>query len=128
KLYEGGQKAINASQDAMILLAKLVDPESRAVRKIMETQVDEVQRQAYGEIAKVKFALEGTSTYPDATFTLRLAFGVVKGYEEDGKKVPPITTFAGLYERAKEHHNQPPFDLPPRWAKAKDRLDLKTGF
>ncbi len=128
KLYEGGQQAIDASQDPMILLAKLVDPEARAVRKTIETQVDEVQRQAYGEIAKVKFALEGTSTYPDATFTLRLAFGVVKGYEEDGKKIPPITTFAGLYERAKEHHNRPPFDLPPRWVKAKDKLDLKTGF
>ncbi len=128
KLWEGGQKAIDASQDSMILLAKLVDPESRAVRKIFETQVDEVQRQAYGEIAKVKFALEGTSTYPDATFTLRLAFGVVKGYEEDGKKVPPITTFAGLYERAREHHNQPPFNLPPRWEKAKDKLNLQTGF
>jgi hypothetical protein len=128
KLYEGGQKAIDASKDPMVLLAKLVDPESRKVRKVMETEVDEVQRQAYGEIAKVKFALEGTSTYPDATFTLRLAFGTVKGYEEDGRKVPALTTFAGLFERAKEHHNQPPFDLPPRWVKAKDSLDLNTAL
>jgi hypothetical protein len=128
KLYEGGQKAIDESKDPMILLAKLVDAEARAVRKAIETEVDEVQRQAYGEIAKVKFALEGTSTYPDATFTLRLAFGTVKGYEEDGRKVPALTTFAGLYERAAEHHNQPPFDLPPRWVKAKDRLNLNTAL
>jgi hypothetical protein len=128
KLYEGGQSAIDASKDPMILLAKLVDPEARKVRKVIETEVDEVQRQAYGEIAKVKFALEGTSTYPDATFTLRLAFGTVKGYEEDGRKVPALTTFAGLFRRAKEHHNQPPFDLPPRWVKAKDKLDLNTAL
>jgi hypothetical protein len=128
KLYEGGEKAIDASNDPMILLAKLVDRASRAVRKVMETEVNEVGRQAYGEIAKVKFALEGTSTYPDATFTLRLSFGVVKGYEEDGRKVPALTNFAGLFRRAKEHHNQPPFDLPPRWVKAKDKLDLQTAL
>jgi hypothetical protein len=128
KLYEGGKSAVDASDDPMILLAKLVDPESRAVRKVLETEVEEVKRQAYAEIAKVKFALEGTSTYPDATFTLRLAFGVVKGYEENGKKVPFETTFAGLYERAKENNNKPPFDLPPRWIKKRDKLDLKTPF
>src|SRR5262249_16142156 len=81
-----------------------------------------------GDIAKVKFALDGTKTYPDATFTLRLAFGLVKGYEEDGKKVPYTTHFAGLYRRAKEHHNKPPFDLPPRWVERKDKLALQTPF
>jgi hypothetical protein len=128
KLYKGGKEAIDKCEDPMILLAKLVDPEARAVRKIMETEVDEVKRQAYAEIAKVKFALEGTSTYPDATFTLRLAFGVVKGYEENGKHVPFETTFAGLYERSKENNNKDPFDLPPRWIEKKDKLDLKTPF
>jgi hypothetical protein len=128
KLYEGGAKAINESKDPLIALAKLVDPESRAVRKIFETQVDEVKRQAYAQIARAKFAIEGPNTYPDATFTLRLAFGVVKGYEEDGKKIPAITNFAGLYERAEQHHFQPPFDLPERWIKAKDKLDLKTAL
>ena len=65
---------------------------------------------------------------PDATFTLRLAFGTVKGYTEDGKKIPPYTDFAGLYARSKEHDNKEPFDLPQRWVKAKDKLDLKTPF
>ena len=74
-----------------------------------------MQQQAYAKIAKAKFAVEGTNTYPDATFTLRLAFGTVKGYEEDGKHVPFETTFAGLYERAEEHNDKPPFDLPQRW-------------
>ena len=72
--------------------------------------------------------MEQGSTYPDATFTLRLAFGLVKGYEEDGKKMPFQTTFAGLYQRAAEHKNQPPFDLPPRWEKRKSKLDPATPF
>jgi hypothetical protein len=128
QLYEGGKKAIDASEDPMIQLAKLVDAESRAVRKIMETQVDEVERQAYAQIAKAKYAVEGDKTYPDATFTLRLAFGIVKGYEENGKHIPFETTFAGLFERAKEHDNKPPFDLPRRWIERKDKLDLSTPF
>jgi hypothetical protein len=126
KLYKGGKEAVDAAQDPMIELARLVDPEARKVRKIQESEVDEVSQQAYAEIAKVKFALEGAGTYPDATFTLRLAFGQVKGYEEDGKHVPFETTFAGLYKRSAEHHNREPFDLPPRWVEKKDRLNLKT--
>lgn len=126
KLYEGGKQAVDASKDAMIFLAKMVDAEARAVRKIMENEVDEPERQAYAQIAKAKFAIEGTSTYPDATFTLRLAFGTVKGYEEDGKHIPFETLYAGLYERAKEHDNKPPFDLPKRWIERKDRLNLKV--
>jgi hypothetical protein len=125
KLYKGSKEAGDA-KDSMIELARLVDPESRKVRKIIETEVEEVQRQAYAEIAKVKFALEGTSTYPDATFTLRLAFGQVKGYEEDGNHVPFETTFAGMYQHSAEHHNREPFDLPRRWVEKKDKLNLKT--
>ncbi|MGH7169019.1 MAG: S46 family peptidase, partial [Gemmataceae bacterium] len=127
KLYKGGQKALDASKDPMVELARLVDPESRKVRKTMESEFEEVQRQAYAHIAKVQFALEGTNTYPDATFTLRLAFGQVKGYEEqDGKHVPFETTFAGMYKHAAEHHNHEPFDLPRRWIDKKDKLHLKT--
>src|SRR5213079_2502517 len=100
--------------DPMIELARATDPAARAVRKVVEAE-EEVKQQAYAQIAKAKFAVEGTSTYPDATFSLRLAFGVVKGYEENGKHVPFETTFAGLYERSKEHDDQPPFDLPERW-------------
>jgi hypothetical protein len=129
KLFEGGRKALDAAGDPMIALAQLVDPPSRAERKVMETQVEEVDRQAYADIAKVKFAVEGTNTYPDATFTLRLSFGVVKGYEENGKHVPFETTFAGLYRRAEEMKYRPPaFNLPGRWLEAKDKLDLQTPF
>ncbi len=126
KLYNGGKAAVEASDDPMIKLAALVDPAARAVRKIMETEVEEVKRSAYAEIAKAKFAMEGTSTYPDATFTLRLSFGPVMGYEEDGKKVPYETTFAGLYERSAEHNDQFPFNLPHRWVERKSHLELNT--
>jgi Peptidase S46 len=126
RLYEGGLQAIQASTDPMVKLALLVDAEARKVRKIQENQVDEVERQAYARIAHAKYVIEGASTYPDATFTLRLAFGTVKGYEENGKQIPFETNFAGLYQRAREHENKPPFDLPPRWVEHKDQLDLNT--
>jgi hypothetical protein len=128
KLFEGGKKAVEASRDPMIALAALVDPEARALRKRMETEVDEPLRQAYADLADAKFAVEGTDTYPDATFTLRLSFGIVKGYEENGKPVPFQTTLAGLYERSKENSDKPPFDLPRRWVERKGQLDLKTPF
>jgi hypothetical protein len=128
RLYKGGKEAIDAATDPMIVLAREVDPQARALRKTMETDVEEVGRQAYAEIAATKFALDGTKTYPDATFTLRLAFGVAKGYEEGGQHIPYTTTFEGLYERAAEHKDRPPFDLPPRWVKSKGKLDLKTPF
>ncbi len=128
QLYEGGKKAIASSDDPLIVLARQIDPTGRSIRKQWESQVDEVLTQAYADIARVKFAVDGTRTYPDATFTLRLSYGVVKGYTEAGKKVPYHTTFAGLYERAAAHHNKPPFDLPEVWVKRKDRLNLKTAF
>jgi hypothetical protein len=128
KLYAGGQSAVAASHDPMIVLARLVDPPARAVRKIMETKVEEVERQAYAQIAKAKYTVGGSNVYPDATFTLRLAFGTVRGYEEEGKHIPFETTFAGLYQRSQEHHDKPPFDLPPLWIERKDKLDLSTPF
>ena len=128
KLYEGGKAAIKASDDPMIQLARLVDKASRAVRQLMEAEVEEPKRQAYDQIARVKFAVEGTDTYPDATFTLRLSFGTVKGYEENGKHIPFETTFAGLYETAKEKNNKFPYDLPQRWVERKGKLNLKVPF
>jgi hypothetical protein len=125
KLWEGGKSAVEAANDPMIELARAIDAPARAVRKVVEAQ-GEVKQQAYAQIAKAKFAVEGTDTYPDATFTLRLAFGVVKGYEENGKRVPFQTTFAGLFERSAEYHDQPPFNLPERWVKRKDKLNLDT--
>jgi hypothetical protein len=127
KLYQSGKMALEAAHGPMIELARAIDPPARQAKKIFETQ-EEVKQQAYAEIAKARFAVEGTSTYPDATFTLRLSYGTVRGYEENGKRIPAFTDFAGLYERADQHENKPPFNLPERWIEKKDKLALSTQF
>lgn len=126
KLAAGGTSAIESSDDPMIALARTVDPQARKARKFYEDKVEEPLRQAYAKIARAKFAIEGTSTYPDATFTLRLAFGQVKGYEEQGKQIPPWTTIGGAYQHAADHGNTPPFRLPPSWIRDKSKLNLET--
>ena len=126
KLAEGGVNAIAASPDPMIRLARLVDAPARAVRKTYEDKVEEPLRQAYTKIAHARFAIQGAGTYPDATFTLRLAFGVVKGYTELGKPIPPWTDMGGAFRWAAEHENRDPFELPESWLQNKDKLDLNT--
>src|SRR5437016_6970429 len=105
----------------------MIDGLAREARKAQEAQ-EETKKQAYSEIAKVRFDLEGTSNYPDATFTLRLSYGPVRGYEQDGKQIAPFTDFAGLYQRSTEHDNKAPFDLPQRWIDKKSNLNLSTHF
>ena len=125
KLYAGTADDVKAANDPMIELAGVIDAEARAVRKIIETQ-NEIKQQAYAEIAGAKLDIEKAGSYPDATFTLRLAFGEVKGYRENGRAVPFQTTIGGLYERAAEHNYKPPFDLPKSWLDMKKNLNLKT--
>ena len=125
---DGKVYGLAALNDPMIEVARIVDDASRKVRKRYENEVDEPKRQAYAALAKARFAMDGDKVYPDATFTLRLAFGTVKGYKEDGMEVPPYTTMAGLYKRAAEQGNKGPFELPKRWAEKKDKLDLSTPF
>src|SRR5438067_87336 len=126
-LYTKGAAALQAANDPMIDLARLVDTPARDARKIHDAQ-EEIKKQAYSEIAKARFTIEGTGSYPDATFTLRLSYGTVRGYEQDGKQVPAFTDFAGLYQRSAEHDNKPPFDLPQRWIDKKSNLNLSTKF
>ena len=126
-LYGRDAAALQAARDPMIDLARLVDGPAREAKKIYDTQ-DEIKKQAYSEIAKARFATEGTGSYPDATFTLRLSYGTVRGYEQDGKQIPAFTEFAGLYQRSTEHDNRPPFDLPKRWIDKKASLNLATHF
>ena len=114
--------------DPMIALARMVDEPARAVRKKVENEVDEPKRQASAVLAKVRGAMDAGNTYPDATFTLRLSYGTVKGWKESGKEVPAFTTLAGLYERSKAQGNKGPFELPKRWEEKKESLDLKTPF
>jgi hypothetical protein len=127
ELYGKGAAAFQAAHDPMIELARTIDARARQARKINDAQ-DEIKKQAYSEIAKARFAIEGASKYPDATFTLRLSYGTVRGYAQDGKQVPAFTDFSGLYGRAAEHDNRPPFDLPKRWVEKKTDLNLATNF
>jgi hypothetical protein len=128
RLAEGGEKALRESKDPMIELAMAIDEQSRAVRKRYEADVQSNERAGYAKIARALFDVEGTKLYPDATFTLRLSYGAVKGYQENGKQVVPFTTFAGLYERAAKFNHKQPYELPERWVQKKSALDLNTPF
>ncbi len=124
KLYEGGKSAVAASADPLIELARLIDPEARELRAKAEA-LDEVIAQAHQEISRARFALEGDTTYPDATFTLRLSYGVVKGYH-DRVAVPAMTNFAGLQQRHEAQGGVPPFDLSEEWQARTGELDPKV--
>ena len=127
KIAAGGIQAINDSKDPMIMLAKIVNPPIRRIRSITD-QLDEQDKQAYALIAEAKFATQGTSAYPDATFTLRLAFGPVKGYEQDGQQIPAWTNVGGAFEHEKQHEGQTDYKLPESWKKAESKLSKTTPF
>jgi hypothetical protein len=109
----------------MVRLARDVDARSRAVRKRFEDEVEAPVNSASERIARARFALDGTNVYPDATFTLRLNYGTVQGWNENGRPVEPFTRLASVFERAT---GQPPFRVPDSWAKARASLDLDTPF
>jgi hypothetical protein len=115
QLYEGGKTAIDASTDPAIVLMKALDPDARAIRKQVEDQVTSVEQRSGTQIAKIMFAKRGFTEPPDATGTLRLSYGVVKGYVEDGRKVPYFTTFNGAFQHAARNENKPPYFLPETW-------------
>jgi hypothetical protein len=133
QLYEGGAAAVNASTDPMIVLMRDIDPEARKYRKQFDDEVDSVERRNGALLSKLRFAELGADTYPDATFTLRLSYGTMKGYTEDGRgvvpagtKLPYFTTMGGAFEHASKHNNQPPYDLPASWMQNKSKLKLNT--
>ena len=124
KLVEGGPKAVAESKDALIVWARGLDSVYRAQRKWYEDEIESVLIAEGNRIAKARFAAYGKSTYPDATFTLRLSYGKVAGYESGTTLVAPFTTFYGLYDRALGHSEQPPFDLAPKVKAARGKLNL----
>jgi len=121
KLWQGGQAAVDANDDPMIRLARMVEPDALAVRKRFEDDVESVIRKNTERIAAARFAMSGTGVYPDATFTLRLSYGDVRGWDEHGHTVAPFTTYGGAFERAT---GVDPFALPPSWLAAKPKLDM----
>jgi len=127
-LVDGGTAAVEASGDPMIAMARRIDPIRREQIKWLEDNVESVEQRAGEQLGKARFAAYGKTTYPDATFTLRLSYGQVQGYPMNGTKAPYKTTFYGLYDRSTSFDNKGPFELPKRYVEGKDKLDLNTPF
>jgi hypothetical protein len=128
QLAAAGRKGIDDSNDPMIDLARDIDSEARAVRKRYEEEVLAVERANYAKIAHALFEQQGTKLYPDATFTLRLSYGAVKGYRENGKWISPFTTLGGLYARSNQFHHAFPYNLPPLWTSRRAAVNPRTPF
>ena len=126
ELVDGGVAAIDASKDPLVVLARKIDPVDREIRKWMEDNVQSLLESAGEKIAQARFAAYGKSIYPDATFTLRLGYGLIKGYPMNGTEAPPRTTFFGLYDRSIGFDGKFPFQLPARFTERRNRLDLST--
>ena len=127
QLYDGGAATVSEAADPMTEFARTADKTARQARETMEEQ-DEAANRAYAEIAQAKLGLEGARFAPDATFTIRLSYGTVEGYEEDGKAIPAFTEFAGLFQRADQHENRSPFQVPSQWLNKRAAVDPKTPF
>jgi hypothetical protein len=125
-LLDGGEAAVAASTDPMIVAARRVDPIVRATYFRLRDTVASVLTPAGEKLGKARFLVFGKGAYPDATFTLRLSYGSVEGYPYNGTIAPPFTTFYGLYDRAASFSNKPPFDLTPKQAAGLSKLNLAT--
>jgi hypothetical protein len=123
-LVDGGEAAVQASSDPMIALARAIDPFDRQRIKAFEDNVESVETPAGEKISQARFAVYGKSLYPDATFTLRLSYGAVKGYPMNGTQAPPMTTFYGLYDRAYSFGLKFPYNLPARYLERRNKVDL----
>ena len=127
KLVASGTQGIFDSKDPLIQLAKAMEVEYRRAHEAADS-IEEQERQAYAKITEAKFAVGGDSVYPDATFTLRLAYGKVLGYDSDGKKVPAQTTMGGAFQHETLHLNKDPWILPKSWHAAKGKIKSDTPF
>ncbi len=125
-LVEGGEAAVRDSNDPLVAFARRLDPVVRETRKWFEDNVESVETQAGEKIGRARFAVYGKAAYPDATFTLRLSYGSVKGYPMNGTQAPARTTLFGLYDRAYSFGLRPPYDVPARYLERRGKLDLST--
>lgn len=128
RLIAGGLPAIQASSDPMIKLAIQLAPALRALRRQSEDQVASLKQQAYPKIAQAQLAAGSENVYPDATGTLRLSYGTVQGYAQDGKTIPASTTMGDLFSYAAQREDQTPYQPSPGWIKAEKRIKADTPF
>ena len=127
ELYRNPEK-VKSSQDPFILLAKQLDPYSRALRKKKEKELDGIQKESYAQIAQLNFNRYGESIYPDATFTLRLSIGSMKGYHEGRAYIAPTTRLADAFKEASTHQFKSPYNLPKSWLQKEDSIKKSTPF
>ncbi len=127
-LQAGGKATIDAATDPMIVLARTIEVQAQPISRRYDQEVTAVQSAAYPKIAQAVFAVYGPNAYPDANSTLRLSYGTVKSYMEDGRKIAPYTYVPGLFQRSAEHNNAMPYTLSPKWADAKSALAPTTAF
>ncbi len=125
-LAAAGPSGLVTSTDPLVVLARAADGFARKNQKTLDDQVTSVETEAGEKIGRARFAVFGHSAYPDATFTLRLSYGQVKGYAMNGSIAPPKTTLYGLYDRANGFDMKPPFELPRRYLDRRTSLDLAT--
>ena len=134
RLLDGGAPALAASPDAMLALARALDPFQRDLRARTEAQVEGPLKEHAARIARARFALYGTSTYPDATFTLRFSHGTVAAYPAHGTLIQPFTTLHGLMDRfegwggTRTNQDRDTWRLPARWLARRQALDLATPY
>ncbi len=126
-LRAGGKAAVDVATDPMIVLARTLEPKAQEVDKRYADEVTTVQAAVYPTIGAAVMAVDGATVSSDATGTLRLSYGTVKSYLEDGKKVPPYTYIPGLYERSAQHNGEKPYDIAPSWVAAKSALESEDA-
>ena len=122
---EGGAAAVEASSDPMIAAAREVEAAASGYVK-RAADLNTVISGNTEKLGQAIFAAYGTALPPDATFTLRISDGVVKGFPFNGTIAPYKTSFYGLYARSAEFDDRPPFQLTERWKTAESKVDLKT--
>jgi hypothetical protein len=126
QLVQGGRAAVEKSTDPLIVWARRIDPILRELRDWRESHIESIEALEGGKIARARFAVYGRNMYPDATFTLRLSFGRVAGYEQGTTLVPYKTTFYGLFDRSASFDNKSPFDLAPTIAQRQGSINMAT--
>lgn len=124
-LFEGGKAKVDAAKDPMIELARLWDGDARLIRAKWESEVEGPSKKWGEALAKAGFAINGTGTYPDATFSMRISYGTIKGFKDDSGEYGPFTNFEGAFAR---HTGKDPFALPKKWLDTKEKLNLQTPF
>jgi Peptidase S46 len=127
-LQAGGKATIDASTDPLIVLARSLEADAQAITKRYQDEVTTPRAVAYPKVAQAVFAVYGPNAYPDANSTLRLSYGTVKSYLEDGKKIPAYTNVAGIFQRSAQHNNEMPYTISQRWVDAKSALTAATPF